>query len=454
MDEEDGDIDSDIALGESDSEKFKKFAFRGSSKPAVPIGHKPRPTAADYMTDSESEKLLGGNQSEGSEADENKFEDNEVGTGDVAVKSFRKSDDEDEDDHGEQSEDENEEDENEKSESGSDDASGDEDSRAELKKIMNEEEKTVVATISQAAKADADKGAAVKQQRKTFDSMLNTRMVLQKGVVAINSIISIVDMEGEGIGDEVYQGAEEAAIKLWNILNGMRQNLIKASNDGKTGQKRKRAIDSLTSSDKIWERMQALEVASIDSRQMTLEKWWVKAKGPSASLTGKLNNNATPMSLTSVIQDHLAKSESLERTKRPRSCAPVQEKLKVIIDPNIYDDTTLYKTLLNQLVDQRKMDLGVLEAGTTGPAQWAVKEAKMRKVVDKKASKGRKLRFTVHEKLQNFMAPEERGSWEPQAIDRFFGTLLGQKMTLREDVNVDNDVEELAPGAQGLRLFA
>jgi protein AATF/BFR2 len=84
--------------------------------------------------------------------------------------------------------------------------------------------------------------------------------------------------------------------------------------------------------------------------------------------------------------------------------------------------------------------------------QWAVKEAKMRKTVDTKASKGRKMRYTVHEKLQNFMAPEDRGTWEPDAIDRFFGTLLGQKMTLGEGMEIDEE-EAISPEEAGLRLF-
>ncbi|TKA72770.1 hypothetical protein B0A49_04935, partial [Cryomyces minteri] len=62
-----------------------------------------------------------------------------------------------------------------------------EDDRAELRRIMAEEQKTVAATISQAAKADAEKGRAVKTQRTTFDSLLNTRIRLQKALIATNT---------------------------------------------------------------------------------------------------------------------------------------------------------------------------------------------------------------------------------------------------------------------------
>jgi protein AATF/BFR2 len=53
------------------------------------------------------------------------------------------------------------------------------------------------------------------------------------------------------------------------------------------------------------------------------------------------------------------------------------------------------------------------------------------------------------------MAPEDRATWEPERIDRFFGTLLGQKMTLGEDdVESDEDDENGVPlEEEGFMLF-
>jgi protein AATF/BFR2 len=206
--------------------------------------------------------------------------------------------------------------------------------------------------------------------------------------------------------------------------------------------------------------LQTSEVAVIDNRQQTLEKWSAKVRGStSLPLSHKLNPTALQQSITSVIQDQLASSDHLiRRTKIPRSCAPVQRDLKLAEDPNIYDDANFYQLLLKELVDQRRVEsLSAPAAGAeAGKAmQWtAIKEAKTRKNVDTKASKGRKMRYTVHEKLQNFMAPEDRGRWEPDAIDRFFGTLLGQKMTLAEaDVEDDEEENRVPLEEEGLMLF-
>ena len=66
------------------------------------------------------------------------------------------------------------------------------------------------------------------------------------------------------------------------------------------------------------------------------------------------------------------------------------------------------------------------------------------------------MRFNVHEKLQNFMAPEDRRSWEEGAVDRLFGTLFGQRMELDEDGDDQGESDQEMGGVtadEGLRLF-
>lgn len=448
VNDDDQEIDSENALGDSDIEKFKDFSFRASKYPAkAKLSRISRPRAADFMSDSDGEEdSVDGDASGSEETDEDELDIDAQHGEQEDGHSEQDGSEEDGDESGEELSDE----EDDKSSESSQDGDDEQARRAELRKIMNEEQKTVVASISQAAKADADKGNAVKQQRKVFDSLLSVRMVLQKGLIATNTFSTV---EADETGDEAYQAAEDAALKLWNTLDGLRHQLVKATSDAKLGQKRKRDVDSSTPSSQIWERMQASEVASIDLRQQTLDKWWKKTKASTAPLTGKLNNNVTTMTLTSVIQEHLAKPDAISKTQKARSCAPVQEKAKILEDSTIYDDTTLYKMLLNQLVEQRKSDAGATAGGIGAPAQWVVKEAKMRKVVDTKASKGRKMRYTVHEKLQNFMAPENRGDWGQERKDQFFGSLLGQKMGLGEDdMAVDYNDKGLDEG-EGMRLL-
>ncbi|KFY08023.1 hypothetical protein V492_06603 [Pseudogymnoascus sp. VKM F-4246] len=454
----DGEIDSDDALGESDHEKLKGFVFRGSGKPKYEVGGGPskRKTAADFMSGSEDDDAeeidsedaedggaqLDGTDESGSDSQEELLE------GEDEDEDMDQDDEEDEDEAEEDDEDDSEEDSDE-SEAGDDEQAR----RAELRKMMSEEQKTVVATISQAAKADAEKGNAVKAQRKTFDSLLNVRIRLQKALVATNSMASL---DESSAATTPYKAAEEAAVKLLNTLNAMRSELDKTATNSK---KRKHtAIDTTTSNADIWAAIQASESQSVPKRQATLAKWSARVRGTTAAPISRKLNTTAEQSIVDVLSEQLSGSNAerlIKRTKMPRSCAPIQVKAKITEDENIYDDADFYQLLLKELVDQRMVDSSSapsIGAGGQPIAQWAAaKEARTKKNVDTRASKGRKMKFTVHEKLQNFMAPEDRGLWEPEAIDRFFGTLLGQKMNLGEEDESDDEEAPLAEEA--LMLF-
>ena len=84
--------------------------------------------------------------------------------------------------------------------------------------------------------------------------------------------------------------------------------------------------------------------------------------------------------------------------------------------------------LLKELLENRSAELnanGVGEFVVSQPYEL-MRQAKTKKVVDTKASKGRKLRYTVHEKLQNFMAPEDKNAWGERQRDELFSSLFGR----------------------------
>jgi protein AATF/BFR2 len=126
-------------------------------------------------------------------------------------------------------------------------------------------------------------------------------------------------------------------------------------------------------------------------------------------------------------------------------------------DPAIYDDADFYGLMLKELLEQRSADNangGAAEFVVQAPWQVA-REAKTKKIVDTKASKGRRLRYTVQEKLQNFMAPEERGEWGERQRDELFSSLFGQRMALAEQDDVESEHEDDGVDAEeaGLMLF-
>jgi len=83
------------------------------------------------------------------------------------------------------------------------------------------------------------------------------------------------------------------------------------------------------------------------------------------------------------------------------------------VDPEIFDDLDFYHPLLKDLVERKQIDVPV------GLWEWTKQRKGTGKsaVKDTRASKGRKLRYHEHEKIQNFMAPVQVGTWHEDQIE-------------------------------------
>ncbi|KAJ5780117.1 hypothetical protein N7457_005277 [Penicillium paradoxum] len=346
--------------------------------------------------------------------------------------------------------------------------------RDEIRRLMATDQKAIAATISSAAKADATKGKAVKQQRTTFDALLNARIKLQGGLTAINGIAAALGSksdeseeksmeidEEEVVDEEAIKSAESAAMALWSTLEGLRSALADAAT--KEGKKRKRPSPAslTTSSASLWERMAELESESTSHRRSVLDKWSSKVRGTSGSLPnarGKLlgSTSGRQQTITAVLDAQIA-TEIGERSSKRSRTSDKQEP--------VYDDGAFYQTLLRDLVEQRMSSSDSMTSGFDNLQQLpsrlpihpitGMRNDKVKREIDTRASKGRKMKYTVHEKLQNFMAPDDRGSWTTRARDEFFASLLGKTASglLGEGDEDASDEDEVDREEGGLRLF-
>ncbi|KAJ6150608.1 Apoptosis-antagonizing transcription factor C-terminal [Penicillium samsonianum] len=354
------------------------------------------------------------------------------------------------------------------------DTSGPSADRDEIRKLMATDQKTIAATISSAAKADATKGKAVKQQRTTFDALLNARMKLQSGLTSINGVAAVLGSKNEADGEnamdeeevvdeEAIRSAESAALALWSTLEGLRTALADATaKEGSKKRKRPSPASPTTSSASLWERMAELESESISHRRSILDKWSSKVRGTSASLPnarGKLlgSTSGRQQTITAVLDAQVA-TEIGERSSKRSRTSDQQEPL--------YDDGAFYQSLLRDLVEQRMSSADSMTSGFDNLHQLpsrlpihpitGMRNDKVKRDIDTRASKGRKMKYNVHEKLQNFMAPDDRGSWSTRARDEFFASLLGKTASglLGEgDEGASDEEEDVDREEGGLRLF-
>ena len=351
---------------------------------------------------------------EGDDDDEDEDEDRELP--ETFLHSPITSQEEEEKGHHNEEEEEGE-DEEEDSDNGlsSDNGSHPQDStdRAAVRRMMAEEQKSVAASLSAVAKADITKGIAIKQQHSAFDSLLNTRIKLQKALIASNSM-AMVHAPPSSKSDSVSlecasasRAAEAAALNLWNSLSSLRTSLRPSPET----RKRPASATAESSSQSLWHQCVDMENNALANRRTTLTKWSQRTN-PSGSLRSQnqFSQASAQAPLTSVLDQHLA-GESMERaikrTRVARSCAPIQAGSKPSIeDERVYDDADFYTLLLRELVDRRMANTQT-SSGPLTPHVASIlpsrAELKVKKTVDTKASKGRKMRYTVHEKLQNFM---------------------------------------------------
>ncbi|KAH1838164.1 rRNA-processing protein bfr2 [Aspergillus fumigatus] len=417
---------------------------------------------------SSDEKDGEGMDTDGSEETEGSEDDSEDGFDEDDMSGeFSSDDDQEGDEDGDDDEDEDEETDNRKVRFQETSKSDD---REELRRLMSSDQKTIAATISQAAKADAAKGRAVKQQRATFDALLNARIKLQKGLTAINRLTVTTKGSDEtpSIDGEAIKSAESAALALWSTLEDLRLALADAqTQDESKKRKRPSAVSVATSTDSLWKRMTDLESDAVPHRRTVLDKWSLKVRGSTAALPnarGKLlGASASSQQTISAVIDAQVASETGDRAAKRRRHSSDEGP-----EP-VYDDTVFYQSLLRDLVEQRMSSSDAITNGIDTlhlqlPSRQGIhpitgmRKDKVKRDVDTRASKGRKMRFDVHEKLQNFMAPEDRGTWTITAREEFFASLLGKTASglLREGDDEDASAAEESDEDReevGLRLF-
>ena len=436
----DEDIESDEAFGEGDEDSFKKkgFVFRGSGV-VKGVGE----TGSGDEEDVDKER---DGDTHGSEDESMGSEDDFAGLSDDSGSNqdgFSADGESEMDSNSSQLDFDEKDDSN---ADGSDENSvtgGISSDRAELRKMMAEEQKSVVETISKAAKADASKGKAVLEQQKQFSSLLNTRIRLQKGLVAANSLPT----EAQDTTDHAtIEAAQQAALTLWTNLNDLRSSLQTPSMPT-TSKSKKRPFEATlsTSSSDLWSEMQSHELSTMPHRRTILTKWSARTAAPTTLPSrNKLINTTKQHSLLDVLDNHLS---------GPNMDSLIQKSRSDPQSPSTYDDTALYTLLLRDLVAQKSSQSSLPSStGATLPILPLRPPKQHRANVNQKASKGRKLRYTVHEKLLNFMAPEDRTTWGEERVREFVGGLLGRKVNgvLREEDGESGSEED---GEAGLRLF-
>ncbi|KAI9207471.1 apoptosis-antagonizing transcription factor [Polychytrium aggregatum] len=402
------------------------------------------------------------------DADEPSSADDEDDYGEDDDNEDQDDDDEDEDDDDDEDEDDDEDDdEDEDGEEDEDEyGDGDYDDR-EGRKLADElaelqaEESKLIKTLSQTAKGDAEKGRHVRNQMNIWETLLDCRIRMQQVATIANRLphndVYPLFMEHAPAKEETAQDLNAATRGLGSLVESLlefRKELV-SKNDTVTmtpeisSKKRKYDYDdpdSLLGS--MWTDIKELDTSFQAYRNTTIEKWSNKvqaASGIPLHKKFKSINQSVLSQIKTIMNDRerLVKRTRLKRSEyrtlgqaaskssdEAEGTQPDVAEADAHLanhDAEIFDDSDYYQQLLKELIESRMTETDDPVALSMRWAQLKQLQGKKKKAnVDTKASKGRKIRYHVIEKLQNFMAPEPRGSWHEEMISELFQSLLGK----------------------------
>ncbi|KAM4047301.1 protein AATF [Anomaloglossus baeobatrachus] len=352
---------------------------------------------------------------------------------------------------------------------------------------------TVQTFSKEKVSADVAKGQAIKNQIAIWDQLLEGRIKLQKVLLSANQLPQqeMFALFKKGGGAELLApltNSYKALKELMRSLVQLQDELLFQFPESRhliNGKKCKADSDEEIPSDddeiekedsemeknarppkrklevKDYPEFMAKRFADFRAyRNNTLQIWHDKTK-----LSGKINKGITGSDRSIVMQVEqimMDKERLLRRTQTKRSLyrilgksqqdsapepehvpdetmdAQIEEKsnsqLKEL-DEEIFDDDDFYHQLLRELIERKTTSLDPNDQVAMGRQWLAIQKlrSKIKKKVDTKASKGRKLRYHVHSKLVSFMAPIGHSTMNDEARTELYQSLFGQIKPLEMD---------------------
>ncbi|WFD17953.1 rRNA-processing protein bfr2 [Malassezia caprae] len=321
---------------------------------------------------------------------------------------------------------------------------------------QEQESRTLMQQLQERRTQDAKKGRHVQKQIRNWEKALRLRIALQKVISAIArlpppNMMTDYIAAAPGTEEDVDASAaelEDMAQTLLNVrLHLWKQNIPALADE----------LDSVNTEASSAKALFDLEACIEPQRRTLLSRWSSKiAAAPdsrSASASSRLQLRAMNQSVVEQMDQALA-GDGMDRlvdrtrvwrgdeTARLGVSQPVSETESRPTDVNVFDDSDFYAQLLRDLID----NASIVEAGISATASDVLQSRKRKRNVDVRASKGRRIRYEVIEKVQNFMPPIPRVTWDDTQAERLFARLASvvpqgkaAEPPADEDVPIDDE---------------
>jgi protein AATF/BFR2 len=352
--------------------------------------------------------------------------------------------------------------------------------RAELASFRAEEAEA--ARLARAKSKNVAKGVAVRRQNDAWARALRTRIVLQKSVGVVAKFPTpryhaAMRSEDDDVAPAMEEAARAAKAAL-AVLGTLQAALLDANpavdeareeeedpdpSDPRTKKRRRdsataafarRNVRAGSSADDVWAALDATYARFAAFRDRSCDRWHRKANVQTGKASSSGGGDAARGAFDRALSEQVASAmrppdRLLARSRPPAHLAPRRlgepkvgtlpgthdagdgdEKVAGEDAPpdardrndarrveELYDDADFYEQSLKVFLESRGGG-----GGAAGLAAHAARPKKRRKAVDRRASKGRKLRYHVQQPLVNFVAPVEKEvpAWAEKLFQRLF----------------------------------
>ncbi|XP_008232433.1 PREDICTED: protein AATF isoform X2 [Prunus mume] len=358
------------------------------------------------------------------EREEDDFDDDQEGE--------EESEDEDE----EESEDEEDEEEEEGEEEEENGDGQDDNKDAEIEELekeyksLRDQEQDILKNLKRHKDEDLLKGQAVKNQRALWDKTLEFRFLLQKAFSSSNRlpqepVRSLFCDSHEGV-NAAYSDLVNASKRTLDSLVELEEALLEKNpsivqaTDSKSARSKDSESSNNADGDEDWSRISQLLSSIATFRNKSIDKWQRKTQVTTGAAAIKSKLHAFNQNISEQVASYMRDPSRMVKLMQMRRSAigvfgtvpgrentPKGEETQCDAgaqadgDPELLDDSEFYQQLLKEFFE-------TIDPASSETAFYSLKklQTKKRKIVDRRASKSRKIRYNVHEKIVNFMAPE------------------------------------------------
>ncbi|KAL6071010.1 rRNA-processing protein bfr2 [Balamuthia mandrillaris] len=304
-----------------------------------------------------------------------------------------------------------------------------EDVEKELEELEREQQRATVAALSGDNTKEMEKATHAMNQLILWNAFLDLRIRLQKALGMASRMpqhdsYALFLQQDQQIGRNINE-LDSAIVGLLGELTNLEQVLFsqsetfKAASEGSNAAKRKREDDNGDQDEleATWLRIKGLTEVMYPKVNDVVQKWSDKTQITSGGAL--LNKNLKAIGGNAIRQiEQVLKDEDrlVKRTQLRRSSysvfakdllqeedGPPQEEL---FDDEIFDDSDFYNKLLREFIESSSADaMDPDSIGRNYVKAQKLQAKKKKRVVDQRASKGRKIRYDVQGALVNFMPP-------------------------------------------------